>query len=102
MNDEVIRMINMKPVDAIKLEPVEQPEYDEIKEDLPIDSVVRYLYKPGEVEGDNRYRATDPIWSVDFYYIDEIRSFENQQSVHLLKSMSKNKQFTRCRLKRLE
>ena len=66
MNDEVTRLINMKYADAIKLESVEQPDYEEVQEDLPFDSVVRYLYKPGEAEGDNRYRATDPSWSVGF------------------------------------
>lgn len=41
---------------------------DEI-EDFP---KVRYLDNPGEVEGDNCYRATDPIWLVDTYEIEEI------------------------------
>ena len=100
MNDEVTRMIDMKPVDAIKLKSVEQPEYDDgtHEEDLPIDSVVRYLYKPGEAEGDNRYRATDPIWSVDFYYIDEIRSFENQPSIYTLQGLPEDRTFTREQL----
>lgn len=34
--------------------------------------MVRYLYYPGEVEGDQRRRATDPIWSLDVYRIDHI------------------------------
>ena len=27
--------------------------------------IVRYLYQPGEGEGDERRRATDPIWSLE-------------------------------------
>ena len=30
---------------------------------------MRYLYQPGELEGDKK-RATDPIWSVDIHKID--------------------------------
>ena len=42
-NDEETRMIGMKPVDAIKLKKVPQPEYKEVPEDLPIDSIVRQI-----------------------------------------------------------
>lgn len=87
INDEETSMINMKPVDAIKLDSVTQPEYDEVTEDLPIDSLVRYLYKPGEEHNDTRYRATDAIWSVNVYTIDEIRSAENQPSVYTLQGI---------------
>ena len=100
INNEVTRMINMKPADAIKLESVEQPEYEEkeIEEDLPIDSIVRYLYRPGEEQGDNRYRATDPIWSVDAYLIDDVRSFENQPSIYTLQGVSDDRTFTQEQL----
>ena len=37
---------------------------------LPSGVAVRYLYAPGEIESDERRRATDPIWSVDVYLID--------------------------------
>jgi hypothetical protein len=79
INNEETRMIDMKPIDAIKEESVTQPQYED--EDLP-DEIedfprVRYLYKPGEAEGDNRYRATDPIWSVDIYEIEEINEDED-------------------------
>ena len=94
INNEETRMIGMKPVDAIKLESVEQPEYEDVPEELPLDSLVRYLYKPGEEQQDNRYRATDPIWSVDAYYIDEIRSFENQPPLYTLQGMDHERTFT--------
>jgi hypothetical protein len=99
INDEETRLIGMKPVDAIKLAKVEQPEYqdEDIPDDLFIDSVVRYLYKPGEEAGDNRYRATDPIWSVDAYVIDEIRPFESQPSLYTLQGIE-DRTFTREQL----
>ena len=39
---------------------------------LPPGVLVRYLYAPGEDEGGERRRATDPIWSLSIY--DLIRS----------------------------
>jgi hypothetical protein len=96
LNNEETRMIGMKPVDAIKLETVKQPDYEEeIDEDLPLDSLVRYLYKPGEEHGDTRYRATDAIWSVKVYHLDEIRSAENQPSVYTLQDMPPERTFIR-------
>ena len=100
INNEVTRMIDMKPIDAIKLESVKQPAYDKdfAEEDIPIDSRVRYLYKPGEAENDNRYRATDPIWSIDVYGIDEIRPFENQPSLYTLQDLDEERTFTKQQL----
>jgi hypothetical protein len=110
LNNDVTRMIDMKPIDAIKLDSVPQPEYEEeeIEEDLPIDSIVRYLYKPGEEHNDTRYRATDAIWSVDSYLIDEIRSTDytagktgrdpQQPSIYTLQGISDDRTFTREQL----
>ena len=39
---------------------------------LPPGVLVRYLYAPGEGEGGEKRRATDPIWSLEIY--DLIRS----------------------------
>ena len=39
---------------------------------LPPGIKVRYLYQPGELEGGERRRATDPIWSLDFYEISHV------------------------------
>ena len=102
INNEETRMIGMKPIDAIKLESVPQPEYkeeeEEVFEELPLDSNVRYLYKPGEAHNDNRYRATDPIWSVDIYSIDEIRKIENQPYLYTLQNLDPERTFTREQL----
>ena len=87
INGEETRLIGMKPIEAIKLDNVPQPEYERVSEMLPIDSLVRYLYKPGEEQGDTRYRATDPIWSVDVFSIDEIHASENQPAVYTLQGI---------------
>ena len=97
INDEKTRLIGVKPIDAVKQDSVQQPEYEDTPEELPIDSLVRYLYKPGEEHSDNRYRATDAIWSVDVYAIDEIRSFENQPSLYTLQGLDE-RTFTREQL----
>ena len=34
---------------------------------LPPGVKVRYLYSPGEGEGGEKRRATDPIWSLEIY-----------------------------------
>lgn len=87
INGEETKMIGMKPAEAIKLESVKQPEYNDVSEPYPIDTLVRYLYKPGEEHNDTRYRATDAIWSVDVYDIDEIHSWENQPSLYTLQGI---------------
>lgn len=77
LNQEVTRLIDKKPSEAIKLKtvtasssaPAERPVgLDEEK--LPPNVNVRYLYQPGEMEGGGRRRATDPVWSWKFYQIE--------------------------------
>ena len=79
MNSEPTRLIGKEPSSAsIGLDKVlvKKVEYkrpvglDEVR--LPPGVLVRYLYAPGEGEGGDRYRATDPIWSLEIY--DLIRS----------------------------
>ena len=87
LNDEKTRLIGMKPVDAIKQTLVEQGfsqlaiEYEEKL--LDVGTKVRYLYEPGELEGqiykgERRKRSTDPIWLVDVYRIKD-RYVQKQQ-----------------------
>ena len=77
----------MKPVDAIKQTLVEQGFSQPVKEYeeklLSVGMKVRYLYKPGELEGqqyggERRKRSTDPILSVDVYKIKD-RYVQKQQ-----------------------
>ena len=39
---------------------------------LPSGVKVRYLLSPGEDEGGERRRATDPIWSIEIYNINRV------------------------------
>ena len=78
MNSEPTRLIGKEPNSAIELDKVtvkagsyKRPVgLNEVR--LPPGVLVRYLYAPGEGEGGDRYRATDPIWSLGIY--DLIRS----------------------------
>ena len=75
MNSEPTRLIGKEPSGAIGVERVlvKKKEYkrpvgfDEVR--LPPGVLVRYLYAPGEGEGGERRRATDPIWSLGVYYL---------------------------------
>ena len=70
----------MKSIDAIKETLVKQGFSQPVKEYkgklLDVGTKVRYLYEPGELEGQQyggkrRKRSTDPIWSVDVYKIKD-------------------------------
>ena len=75
LNNETTRLIGMKPSEAIKKNKVNvkssMPQrLEEIQ--LPYNIKVRYLYQPGELEGGDKRRATDPIWSLETYNIDSV------------------------------
>jgi len=76
LNNETTRLIDMKPTKAIKLKEVKILSSKPVKDKdylLPPDVKVRYLYQPGELEGGERRRATDPIWSLETYQISQVR-----------------------------
>ena len=79
LNNQVTRLIGMKPAAAIKEKAVtSEPSTKYLRpvglneKKLPSIVNVRYLYQPGELEGGVK-RATDPIWSLKVYNIE--RSF---------------------------
>ena len=87
LNNEKTRLIGMKPVDAIKETLVKhrfsQPVKEYEEKLLDVNTKVRYLYEPGELEGQiykgqRVKRSTDLIWSVDVYRIKD-RYFQKQQ-----------------------
>ena len=93
LNNEKTRLIDMKPVDAIKETLVRQgfsqpvKNYDEKL--LDVGTKVRYLYEPGELEGyqykgERRKRSTDPIWSVDVYKIKDRYVQKHQPTLYYL------------------
>ena len=70
LNNEKTRIIEMKPINAMKQTSVKQGFSQPIKNDkgklINVGMKVRYLYKPGELEGqqygdERRRRSTDPI-----------------------------------------
>ena len=73
MNNEVTRLTGKEPTKVLKSADVSingtsygRPVgLDEVK--LPPGVKVRYLYFPGEGEGGESRRATDPIWSLEIY-----------------------------------
>ena len=80
LNNERTRLIEMKPIEAIKETLVKQgfsqPVKDYEEKLLDVGTKVRYLYESGELEayqygGESRKRSTDPIWSVDVYKIKD-------------------------------
>ena len=83
----------MKPIDTIKETLVRQgfsqPVQNYKEKLLNVGTKVRYLYKPGELEGqqyggERRRRSTDPIWSVDVYKIKDRYIEEYQPTPYYL------------------
>ena len=78
LNKEPTRLIGLKaPLEAIKLSEVKQISSSKSTKSrpeslLPRGIKVRYLYQPGQLEGGERRRATDPIWSLDLYEIRQV------------------------------
>ena len=79
LKNEVTRLTSKKPSLAIHMKSVRAKPavlasharavgFEEQR--LQSDALVRYLYAPGELEGDKRRRATDPIWSVTVHEIE--------------------------------
>ena len=72
MNNTVSSMTGMKPKDAIKLDTVRLNKTYPKETALPEDGLYRYLYQPGEQNGDQKRRAADLTWSKDTYRLDRI------------------------------
>ena len=80
LNNEKTRLIEMKPIDAIKETLVKQGFSQPVKNYeeklLDVGTKVRYLYEPGELEGqqyggERRKQSTDPIWIDTFKRISQ-------------------------------
>ena len=85
LNSEKTRMLGMTPAKAVKLDNVELKvkPYPEEKV-LPVDGLYRYLYQPGELEGGDRRRATDKIWSRNTFRLDRIVENLGQRVLYYL------------------
>ncbi len=76
LNGEETRLIGMKPVDAIEKKEVKirssAPQRLKNEIQIPNNVKLRYLYAPGELEGGERRRSTDPFWSLETYTVDSV------------------------------
>ena len=71
-----------------------QPAKEYEEKLLDVDTKVRYLYEPGELEGyqykgERRKRYTDPIWSVDVYKIKDRYVQKHQPTLYYLEGRPK-------------
>lgn len=93
INDEPTRLIGMKPSEAIKKSTItvesSAPTKDKNEKSLPSNVFVRYLYEPGELEGGDKRRATDPIWSLDIYKIERSITKPDQPIVYYLNGIKR-------------
>ena len=93
LNNEKTRLIEKKPIDAIKQtlakQGFSQPVKDYEEKLVDVGTRVKYLYEPGELEGqqyggERRKRSTDPIWSVDVYKIKDRYVQKHQPTLYYL------------------
>ena len=78
-------MLGMPPAKAVKLDNIELKVRPYLKEKvMSEDGLYRYLYRPGELEGDDRRRATDMIWSWDTFRLDRIVENPGQRVLYYL------------------
>ena len=91
LNNEVTRLIGMKPVAAIKKKNVyAEPSTKYLRpvglneKKLPSTVMLRYLYEPGELEGGTK-RATDPIWSLKAFNLKRSFTKPNQPVLYYLR-----------------
>ena len=92
MNSEPTRLIGKDPSSALSLGQVDvkgegykRPVgLGEVR--LPPGVLVRYLYAPGEGEGGDRRRATDPIWSLGVYNLSRSVVSSDQPVLYYLSS----------------
>jgi hypothetical protein len=111
LNNTKTRLIKMTPEEAIKKDNVESVTVIDKNEqviDLGPHEKVRYLLEPGEIEGDTRRRATDPIWSLEMYDIEDVTKslsleglsaeHSSQPYLYKLRHFKKNRRFVKDEL----
>ena len=90
LNNTPTRITGKEPVKVIKQKEVniETKNYQRVvgldEDRLPPEVKVRYLLSPGELEGGEKRRATDPIWSIKVYDITRSVVSPNQPVLYYL------------------
>ena len=99
LNNTKLDRIGMTPAKAVKLDNVELKikPYPEEKV-LPVDGLYRYLYQPGELEGGDRRRATDMIWSWNTFRLDRVVEDPGQRVLYYLAEDAPKRAFVREQL----
>ena len=99
LNNTKLDRIGMAPAKAVKLDNVtlKIKPYPEEKV-LPVDGLYRYLYQPGELEGGDRRRATDMIWSWNTFRLDRVVENPGQRVLYYLAEDAPKRAFVREQL----
>ena len=101
MNSEPTRLTGKEPSSAIGLDKVSikvgsyKRPVGLYETRLPPGVLVRYLYAPGEGEGGERRRATDPIWSLEIYNLSRSVVSSNQPVLYYLSKGGPKRGFVR-------
>ena len=90
MNNEVTRLTGKEPQEVLKSKDISinAPKYnrpvgyDEVR--LSLFAKVRYLFAPGEYEGGERRRATDPVWSLEIFELSHSKVSPDQPVMYYL------------------
>lgn len=101
MNNTVTSLIKMKPIDAIKLDVIKQPENDlPLKQQAlhyPVGTHVRRLLNSDEIYDFasettkvERRRATDPYWSFEIYEVVGLQKNFGGPIQHIIKDLKTN------------
>lgn len=94
LNNEITRTTNMKPVSAITKKYIPIQRHDISAQPVLGNVTVRYLYEPGELEGGEKKRATDPVWSVTAHRISSITRSTGRSAIYRLDSTAPQRGFT--------
>ena len=90
MNNEATRLTGKEPQEVLKLKDISinAPKYnrpvgfDEVR--LSPFAKVRFLFAPGEYEGGERRRATDPVWSLEIFELSHSKVSPDQPVMYYL------------------
>ena len=90
MNNEVTRLTGKEPLEVLKSKDISinAPKYnrpvgfDEVR--LSLFSKVRFLFAPGEYEGGDGRRATDPVWSLEIFGLSHSKVSPDQPVMYYL------------------
>ena len=92
MNNEVTRLTGKEPQEVLKSKQISinvpkkkynRPVgFDEVR--LSPFAKVRYLFSPGEYEGRERRRATDPVWSLEIFELSHSKVSPDQPVLYYL------------------